>query len=372
MAKDLYNILGVARDADEATIKKAYRKLARRYHPDVNQHDPEAEAKFKEVSQAYEILSYSSKRRQYDQFGHVGRGMGGEGFGGFGGADVGFENIFDMFFGDFTGQRNRQRQGEDGSDFLIETEVSFNEAAFGTEKVVDITRPAICDKCQGQGAAPGTEPITCSTCGGSGVVRTSQRTILGNISQTRTCPQCQGRGKIVTEPCKKCRGEGRVSKKEKIKVKIPAGIDTGVRIRVPGKGEAGKHGGATGDLYVQIKVKAHPVFERHNHDIFLQLPISFTQAALGCEIELPTLDGKDKVKIAPGTQNNSTITLKGKGIPYMRGRGRGNQIINVIVDTPTYLTEKQRELLREFAKLRGENGNHKAESLFDKIKSAFH
>ncbi len=372
MAKDFYEILGVSRNADDVEIKKAYRRLARRYHPDVNQHDPEAESKFKEVNQAYEVLSDANKRRQYDQFGHVGRGTGGEGFGGFGGADAGFENIFDMFFGDFTGQRSRQSRGEEGSDFLVEKEITFMEAAFGAETVVDITRPASCDECHGTGAAKGTQPSTCPTCGGSGGVRTSQRTILGNITQTRTCPQCRGRGKIINQPCSTCRGEGRVNKKEKIKVKIPAGVDTGVRIRVPEKGESGKFGGSTGDLYVQLKVKPHPVFERNGQDVLLTLPISFTQAALGCEMELPTLDGKEKIKIMPGTQNNSLLTLKGKGIPYMRGHGRGNQIISIIVDTPTRLTEKQRQLLEEFAKLRGENGNHQAESLFEKIKSAFH
>jgi len=372
VAKDFYSTLGVSRDADEAEIKKAYRRLARRYHPDVNQHDPEAEAKFKEVNEAYEVLSDKNKRNQYDQYGYVGRGMGSEGFGGFGTAGAGFENIFDMFFGDFTGQRNSRAGGESGSDFLIEKEIEFKDAVFGTETVVDFTRPATCDVCGGTGAAPGSKRITCTTCGGSGAVRTSQRTILGNITQTRTCPQCQGRGKLIVEPCKKCGGEGRAVKKEKIKVKVPPGVDSGVRIRVPGKGEAGKNGGATGDLYVQIKVKAHPVFERSGQDIFMKLPISFTQAALGCDIEIPTLDGKESVKIAPGTQNNSLLTLKGKGVPHMRGRGRGNQIINVSVDTPTRLTEKQRELLKEFAELRGENGHHQAESLFEKIKGAFH
>lgn len=371
MARDYYEILGVPRGATDAEIKKAYRKLAREFHPDVNRHDPEAEAKFKEANQAYEVLSDPGKRSQYDQFGHVGRGMGGEGFGGFGGEDFGFENIFDMFFGDVGGRAGRRRANEDGSDYLIGAEITFEEAAFGGEKEVELVRAATCGECAGSGAAKGTTPAVCKTCGGRGMVNITQRTILGNFTQTAKCPDCGGTGQVITTPCKVCRGEGRVSLKDKIGVKIPAGVMDGIRLRVPGKGEAGRRGGATGDLYVEIAVKPHPLFTREADDVHLKLPLAFTQAALGCEIEIPTLEGKEMIKIPHGTQSGARMTLKSKGVHHLKRRGRGDQVVEIVVETPTNLTEKQRRLLEELAELRGEDGHLQSETLFEKIKGAF-
>lgn len=369
VAADFYEILGVSRQATDLEIKKAYRRLARQYHPDVNQHDPNAEAKFKEINQAYEVLSDPVKRRQYDQFGYFGRGVG-EDFGGFGDADFGFENLFDMFFGDF-GTRSARRTAASGSDFLMEVEIEFKEAVFGVEKEIEIVRPAACDVCGGSGAAPGTTPSMCKSCAGRGVVGYSQRTFLGNFTQTRTCPDCGGNGQVITNLCSKCRGDGRVSMKEKVSVKVPAGVSDGIRLRVPGKGEAGRRGGAAGDLYVQIAVKPHPIFKRSGDDILLKLPIAFTQAALGCEIEVPTIDSQEILKIPSGTQTGAIFYLKGKGVPRLRHRGCGDQIVEVVVETPTRLTEKQRRLLEEFAKLRGENGHLQAETLFERIKEVF-
>ena len=369
MTTDLYEALGVTRNANEEEIKKAYRKMARKYHPDVNRDDAGAEEKFKEINQAYEILSDSAKRQQYDEFGRDGGGA--EGFGGFGGQDFGFENIFDMFFGDNQGQSGRRRKRDSGSDLLLDVEITLEDAAFGVEKEVEVTRPSTCDTCGGSGAADESSVSTCATCQGQGLVSVAQRTILGNFQQTVTCPDCGGSGETIEKPCKSCHGEGRKRSNEKIKVKIPGGVGEGVRIRVEGKGEAGRRGAGSGDLYVQMRVKPHQIFERSADNIFLRLPLTFSQAALGCELEVPLLDGKEKVKIAAGTQNGERLILKGKGIPHLQRRGRGDQVMEIAVEVPKNLSDKERDALKEYSDLRGEDVTVSHESLFEKIKGAF-
>lgn len=369
MTTDLYEALGVSKGASDEEIKKAYRKLARKYHPDVNREDAKAEEKFKEINQAYEILSDPTKRQQYDQFGSVGSGAGG--FGGFSGGDFGFENIFDMFFGDAQGQSGSYRTRDSGSDLLTDVMITLEEAAFGTEKDVDLTRPMACDTCGGSGADNESSISVCKTCGGQGMVSVSQRTILGSFQQATTCPECGGSGESIEKPCKACHGEGRKRGKEKIKVKIPEGVADGVRVRVGGKGEAGRRGTESGDLYVQVRVKPHQIFKRNGDDIYLRLPLTFSQAAIGCELEVPLLEGKEEIKIAAGTQNGEMLTIKGKGIPHLQRRGRGDQIIEIAVEVPKNLNEKQRDLLKEFADLRGEEIKVSHESLFEKIRGAF-
>ena len=369
MTTDLYEALGVSRNATDDEIKKAYRKMARKYHPDINREDGEAEEKFKEINQAYEVLSDPAKRSQYDQFGSTGGGAGG--FGGFTGGDFGFENIFDMFFGGAEGQSGRYRTSDSGSDLLTDVRITLEEAAFGTEKEVDLVRPMTCDICGGSGAADESSVAACKTCNGRGMVNVTQRTILGSFQQTTTCPECGGSGETIEEPCKACQGEGRKRGKEKIKVKIPEGVADGVRVRVGGMGEAGRRGTESGDLYVQVRIESHQIFTRNGDDIFLRLPLTFSQAALGCELEVPLLDGKEKIKIAAGTQNGEILTIKGKGIPHLQRRGRGDQILEVAVEVPKNLNEKQRALLKELADIRGEDISLSHESLFEKIKGAF-
>lgn len=367
LPKDYYEVLGVGRNASGDEIKKAYRKLARKYHPDVNREDKGAENKFKEVNQAYEVLSDPSKRSRYDQFGHAGEAAGG--FGGFGGSDFGFENLFDMFFGDTPGAGFRRN--ESGSDLLVGIEIDLEDVIKETEKEVELARPVVCESCGGSGAEKGTSKSTCSTCGGRGAVNVSQRTVFGSFSQTTTCPECRGSGELISAPCKSCRGEGRKTAKEKVAVKIPPGVASGTRLRVTGKGEAGRRGAGTGDLYVEVRVRPHRIYIRDRDDVILNLPLTFTQAALGCELEIPLLEGKEKIKITPGVQNGDKITIKGKGIPHLQRRGNGDQIILVTVETPKNLSEKQRQLLKEFAESRGEGKENLSESIFERIKGAF-
>jgi len=376
MAKrDYYEILGVSRNASTEDIKKAYRKKARQYHPDANPDDPNAEAKFKELSEAYVVLSDPEKRSNYDNFGHA--GVDGQGFGGFGGFQGGFGDfgglgdIFEMFFGSGT----RRRAGpERGADIRVDLEITLKEAAFGLEREVKVPRVEECSTCGGSGAAAGSRPVACPACGGKGQVQYAQNTPFGRIIQTRTCERCRGAGKFIEKPCPTCRGSGQVRKTRQIKVKVPAGVDSGSRLRVAGEGEAGIRGGPRGDLYVYIHVKPHKIFKRENDDLICEINITFVQAALGDEVEVPTLEGSAKIKIPEGTQSGTIFRMKGKGIPNVSGYGRGDQHVVARVVTPVRLSEKQKTILREFARLDSErplgaSGTDK--SIFEKMKDAF-
>lgn len=381
MAKrDYYEILGVPRDATQEEIKKAYRKLARQYHPDVNPGNKEAEEKFKEITEAYEVLSDEKKRAQYDQFGHAGDpGAGFGGFGGFGDFQGtgfgGLDDLFDMFFGGtgFGGARaSRRPQPQRGADLRYDLTIDFEEAAFGAKKNISIPRTETCSTCGGTGAAPGTHPSKCNVCGGTGEIRTTQTTPFGRFQSIRTCHRCHGTGEIITTPCGTCHGQGRVRRTRNITITIPPGVDTGSRLRVAGEGEAGILGGPPGDLYVIIKVRPHKIFRRKDDDVYVEIPISVVQAALGGEVEVDTLDGKDKIRIPEGTQHGATFTLRGKGIPRLHGSGRGDQIVTVQVVVPTNLNEKQKQLLREFGKTLGKaNFQVKDKSFFERVKEAF-
>lgn len=356
MAKrDYYEVLGVEKNASETEIKKAFRKLARQYHPDVNPGDKSAEERFKEINEAYEILGDPEKRQRYDQFGHAGfdpNGFGGGGFGGFGGFGgagdfSGFGDIFEMFFGQAGAQRSRGPAK--GSDLRLDLELAFEEAAFGIEKDVELPRLENCPTCKGSGAKPGTQPSRCPHCNGAGQVRTTQRTPLGQFQTIKTCPECGGEGQIIKTPCPECRGRGKVHKVRKLHIKIPAGVDSGSRIRLSGEGEPGSKGGINGDLYVYIEVRPHKIFRRQGNDIYMEMPVTFVQAALGDVVKVPTLEGKADLKIPEGTQTHTTFRLRGQGIPHLRGGGRGDLHVNVVVVIPTKLNEEQKKLLREFA-----------------------
>ncbi len=367
--KDYYEVLGVSKDASEADIKKAYRKTARENHPDVNPDNKEAEAKFKQATEAYEVLSDSQKKARYDQFGHA--GTDGQGFGGQGGgADFGggFGDIFDMFFGGGGGQRRGPQKGD---DLRYDMEISFEEAAFGVEKDIKIPRLEDCGKCKGSGAAPGTEAKTCPTCHGAGQVQYAQNTPFGRIMQTRACQGCHGKGKIIEKPCRECQGKGKVRKNKTIHIKVPGGVDSGTRVRVNGEGEPGAKGGPAGDLYVFLNVRPHKFFQREGNEVICEISLSFVQAALGDEIEVPTLDGKVKLKIPEGTQTGTHFRLKAKGIVSLKGYGRGDQHVIVKVVTPTKLDDKQKAILKEFANLSGENPQDGGKGFFDRMKDVF-
>ncbi len=351
--RDYYEVLGLQKGAGDDEIKKAYRKLAKQYHPDMNPGDADAEVKFKEVNEAYSVLSDSEKKSRYDQFGHAGvdpnfgGGSGGfGGFGGFGGMDFDMGDIFSSFFGGGgSARRNGPIQGE---DILTRLVISFEEAAFGCQKTISFARTETCSSCNGNGAESGTHPETCSKCSGSGQIRVQQRTMLGMMQTTRPCDVCGGTGKIIKTPCKNCRGQGVEKKNKKFDATIPAGINEGERILLRGQGNAGRRGGSPGDLIVEISIRPHPVFIRRGQDIYCDVPLSFAEATLGAEIQIPTLEGKETFKIPEGTQNGTQFTLKGKGVQSVRSTRRGNLYFTVQVEIPRNLSAKQKDLLRAF------------------------
>ena len=367
--KDYYEILGVDRDASQKEIKKAYRKLAKKYHPDMNKDDPDTSDKFKEISEAYEILSDPDKRERYDRYGHSGINDNDFNFddfaqGGFGG----FDDIFDMFFG---GRGGRRRGPRKGSDLQYRLEITFEEAAFGAKKEITIPRTETCQTCGGNGAKPGTDVKTCPKCNGSGQMRVSQRTPFGQFTQTKTCDRCGGSGKIVKTPCPDCNGTGKQRRHRNLTVNIPEGVDNGTRLRMTGEGEAGDKGAPSGDLYIIIKVKEHDIFDRKGDDIYCEVPVNFVQATLGDEIKVPTLDGKVKFTIPEGTQPGTTFRLKNKGIPHLNGHGRGDEYIKTKVVIPKHLSQEQKDLLKEFAELSGDEINPEKKGFFRKVKDAF-
>lgn len=365
--KDYYELLGVNRSAGEEEIKKAYRKLALKYHPDRNPGDKQAEEKFKQVSEAYQVLTDAQKRSQYDQFGHAAFGDGGPFRGGFD-FSAGFEDVFGDIFGEFFGTATgRRRTRARGEDLRYNLNITFEEAAFGAEKKIKVPRQSACESCHGSGAKPGTSPRTCPTCRGKGQVSFQQ----GFFSISRTCNQCQGQGTIISDPCEACHGAGRVRKFHTLSIKIPPGVDNSSRLKLRGEGESGMAGGTPGDLYVVIEVESHPLFIRDGLEIICEMPISFVQAALGAEIDVPTLEGKVKMKIPAGTQSGKIFRLKGKGIRDVHGYNQGDEHVRVIVETPTHLSARQKELLKEFATLGGEEVHPLSKGFFDKVKQLF-
>ena len=375
--RDYYEVLGVEKSASADDIKKAYRKKALQYHPDRTPGDKEAEAKFKECNEAYEVLSNDEKRSRYDQYGFAGvdpnfnpnAGFGG-GFGGFGDAFSGFGDIFgDLFGGGSRRSPNGPRQGENVGARL---ELTFEEAAFGAEKEVPVTRIEACAKCSGTGSAAGSAPETCPTCRGTGSVRTTQNFMGMTMQSTTACPKCGGTGKIIKDPCPTCRGKGKVRRSTKIRVQIPAGVDDGQTVRVRGEGCAGSNGGPSGDLLVEVSIRSHPFFQRDGANVLCELPITFTQAALGAELEVPTLDGKVRYTIPEGTQTGTVFRLRGKGIPFVHSKTRGDQLVTVVVETPTKLSREQKELLRRFGESTRDAGvQPKNARFFEKLKQYF-
>ncbi len=375
MAKrDYYEVLGVSRNAGPDEIKKAYRQMAKKYHPDVNKEDPKAEEKFKEVAEAYEVLSDDQKKAAYDRFGHdafdptKNGGMGG--FGGFEFDGMGgFGDIFDIFFGGTGGARRRRSGPQRGADREIRLDINFEDAVFGMEKDIEIMRVEKCDKCNGSGAEPGTHSKTCPQCQGSGQVRTSQSTPFGRFETVKTCSKCGGEGKIIEKPCPACKGAGKNKKKRTINVRIPAGIDSGSRLRIQGEGEEGLLGGPSGDLYLTIMVRPHPRFRRDGYNLICSQDIDFVQAALGAEMEIPLLGGMThKLVIPEGTQPGDVLTAKGKGIPHLHSSRYGDLKVIMDVKIPTRLTKRQRELLNQFYEDNEEKENKKG--LFDRFKDA--
>ena len=369
MAKrDYYEVLGVNRDATEEDIKKAYRKHAMKWHPDRNPDNPKAEEHFKEAKEAYEVLADGNKRAAYDQFGHAGidpHAAGGAGPG------AGFGDIFSDIFSDiFGGGRGGRSTVFRGADLRYNLELTLEQAAHGFDTKIRIPAAAICDTCKGSGARPGTQPATCPTCRGAGQVRVSQ----GPFSIAQTCPRCHGSGSIIPNPCGPCSGTGRVKLQKTLAVKIPAGVDEGDRVRLSGEGEPGVNGGPPGDLYVQVHIKPHPVFQRDHDDLHCEMPVSITTAALGGEISIPTLDGSAKIRIPAETQSGKTFRLKAKGIKGVRSQAAGDLFCHVVVETPVNLTERQRQLLREFESISAEDSarhNPRAKGWFDKVKEFF-
>ena len=372
--RDYYEVLGIQKGASEDEIKKAYKKLARKYHPDMNPGDKEAEEKFKEVNEANEVLSDPEKKARYDQFGFAGGdpnyGAGAGGAGGFGGGfdfgDLG--DIFGSFFGGGFGggQRRNPNAPQRGESIRASVSVSFTDAAFGCEKSVTLERSEMCGTCKGNGCAPGTTPEVCPDCHGTGTVQVRRQTPMGVFASNGPCRKCGGTGRLIHQPCPDCRGGGTVRKRKTIQVTIPAGIDHGQTISLRGQGNAGKNGGPAGDLLITVMVQPHDLFRRDGVDVFCEAPITFTQAVLGAELEIPTIDGKVKYSIPEGTQTGTVFRLKGKGIPVLNGRGRGDQYVTVTIETPRNLNKEQKEALRKFSETVGENNYEKRKSFFKK------
>ena len=371
--RDYYEVLGIQKGASEDEIKKAYKKLARKYHPDMNPGDKEAEEKFKEVNEANEVLSDPEKKARYDQFGfagvdpNYGAGAGGGAYGG--GFDFGdLGDIFGSFFGGGFGggQRRNPNAPQRGESIRASVSVSFTEAAFGCEKSVTLERSEQCPTCKGNGCAPGTTPEICPDCHGTGTVQTRRQTPMGVFASNGPCRKCGGTGRLIHQPCPDCRGTGAVRKRKTIKINIPAGIDHGQTISLRGQGNAGKNGGPAGDLLITVMVQPHELFHRDGVDVFCEAPITFAQAVLGAELEIPTIDGKVKYSIPEGTQTGTVFRLKGKGIPVLNGRGRGDQYVTVTIETPRNLNKEQREALRRFSETLGESNYEKRKSFFKK------
>ena len=382
--RDYYEVLGVDRGADDATIKKAYRQLAKKYHPDMNPGDKEAEKKFKEASEAYAVLSDAEKRRQYDQFGHAAFEQGGGGAGGFGGFDFSGADMGDIFgdiFGDlFGGGRSRRANNGPmkGANVRAAVRITFEEAVFGCEKQLELNLKDECMTCHGTGAKPGTSPETCPKCGGKGQVVYTQQSLFGTVRNVQTCPDCNGTGKIVKDKCPDCHGSGYITNRKTISVTIPAGIDNGQSIRIREKGEPGVNGGPRGDLLVEVQVERHPIFQRQDTDIYSTAPITFVQAALGGQIHITTVDGDMTYEIKPGTQTDTKIRLKGKGVPYLRNKNlRGDQYVTLVVQVPTKLNDEAKEYLRKYDEAAGGKINEnkqdkpKKKSFMEKIKETF-
>lgn len=370
MKRDYYEVLGVVRGASEQEIKSAYRKLALQFHPDRNPNNPEAEEKFKEASEAYAILADGEKRALYDRFGHAGVGGSGAGAGFDASVFQDFSDIFGDFFGfgDIFGQGSRRRsRAQRGADLREDVNLQFEEAVFGTETKVSVRRHETCEECRGSGAAPGKAAVTCRSCSGRGQVRYQQ----GFFSIARTCPTCQGTGSVITDPCPKCKGEGRVLRQRTVDAKIPAGVEDGTRIRFNGLGEGGTFGGASGDLYVVLHVKEHPFFEREGNDLHCVIPVSFAQAALGTEIHVPTLEGDHVLKVPDGIQSGTTLRVRGKGVPVLNGRGKGDLLVEVRVETPGKLNKRQRELLQELEGTLQVENKPQRRNLISKMKDIF-
>ena len=367
---DYYELLGVERSADEKELKSAFRKMAMKYHPDRNPDDKLAETRFKEINEAYEVLRDPQKRAAYDQFGHAafenGGGFGGGAAGGFGGG--GFSDIFEDLFGEMMGGRGRRGAGgrDRGADLRYNMEITLEEAYEGKTAEISVPTAVTCETCSGSGSKPGSSPKTCATCSGSGRVRAAS----GFFSIERTCPQCQGRGEVISDPCETCSGQGRITRERSLSVNIPAGIEDGVRIRLGGEGEAGARGGPPGDLYIFVAIKPHEFFQRDGSDLFCRIPVSMTTAALGGQFEVATLDGsKSRVKVPEGTQTGKQFRLKGKGMPVMRSTGVGDLYIQVVTETPQHLTRRQRELLEEFEAISSEKNNPESSGFFSRMKN---
>ncbi|HKW66094.1 MAG TPA: molecular chaperone DnaJ [Terriglobales bacterium] len=374
--RDFYEVLGVARTCSEQEVKSAYRKLALQYHPDRNPGNPEAEEKFKEATEAYSVLADSQKRALYDRFGHAGVGAAaGGGAGGFGGFDATIFQDFSDIFGDFFGfgdlfggggRRGRSR-AQRGPDLREDLTLEFDEAVFGVTSQVRVRRHEACEECKGSGAAPGKAPVTCRTCAGRGQVRYQQ----GFFSIARTCPTCQGAGSVITDPCPKCKGQGRTLQERMVEVKVPAGVEDGTRIRYAGQGEAGANGGPAGDLYIVLHVKEHAFFDREGNDLHCVIPISFSQAALGTEIMVPTMEGEHLLKIPEGTQSGATFRVRHKGVPVVNSHGKGDLFVEVKVQTPSKLNKRQRELLQELDGLGRIENKPQRKTLLSKVKDIF-
>ncbi len=372
--RDYYDILGVEKSADEVELKKAYRKKAMKYHPDRNSGDKESEEKFKEINEAYEVLSDHEKRNMYDQFGHAGvnqQGGGGFNGGGFGG---GFEDIInEMFGGGFGGSsRSSRNRPQKGKNAQVNITISFEEAAFGVKKDIEFYRTEECSTCNGSGAEPGTSKHTCDKCGGSGEIKYRQRSLFGESVSVAACDKCKGSGEIFDTACHTCKGHGKVRKSKTIEVNIPAGIYHGAKMNLRGEGNLGSKGGPRGDVYVVVNVTSHEIFKRDGDDIFCDIPITFTQAALGSDIVVPTLDGKISITVDPGTQSGKQYRLKNKGFPVLNSYGKGNQYVRVVVEVPKNLNSKQKELLKEFEKETiNTNGYTQRSNFFEKVKRLF-